>query len=256
MNDSERQRMIDKIRKVVALSTSPNEAEAAAAAEKAQAMLAEYNLSMSDLNTDQKDEDLVIIEDDDAKTESVPWRRRIASGVAKLYFCTYFYTFVKEVAPTRGCGYIRSDKHTFIGEQHNVAVAKMMFKYLGDAVERLSGEAALAYPTRERSSYRTSFKLACATRLYWRMHERIEASKRGEVKSEGGKNLPALLDLYTKTGQQLQTYMQQKHKKLGKSRSTSNITRHAAGWNDGEAAAEKIGLDPQVSGKAAAHLLK
>lgn len=253
MNDSERNKLIEKIRKVMALSSSPNEAEAAAAAEKAQAMLAEYNLSMADISTEEAEEDF--IEDREEVTESVPWRRQIANNVAELYFCSYFFTHRKDPTSTRACGYIRRDIHSFIGAQHNVAVAKMMFKYLCDAVDRMSIEGSMRVTIGERSAYRTSFKWACSLRLSSRIRDRIAAAKRGEIKAESGANLPALLDLYTKTQQQLQVHIE---KKVGKLRHTKTrpTQTHLGGALDGQRAGDKIGLDPQVSGKAGAHLLR
>ena len=47
------ERIIEKVRKLLALSQSDNEHEAAAAAAKAQALLSEYNLSMSDVPAEE-----------------------------------------------------------------------------------------------------------------------------------------------------------------------------------------------------------
>ena len=50
MNEQfDKAKVLDKIRKLLALATSQNENEAAAAAEKAQALIAEYNLTAQDL---------------------------------------------------------------------------------------------------------------------------------------------------------------------------------------------------------------
>ena len=253
MNDSERNRMIEKIKRLVALSQSPNEHEAALAADKAQELLALYNLSMSDLDTESKDEEFMT--DEDLETDSLPWRRHLATMVAKMYFCSYFYTFVKRPSLTRSCGYVRYDKHSFVGARHNIEVAKMMFKYLIDTIDRLADEGSSKVTPGERSPYRTSFRHACALRLCTRIHKRIEAAKAGTAKTETGTNLPALASLYDRTSKALEEYNQKKHPALKSSKTKVTMT-HSRGVIDGQAAGDKIGLDQQVSGKGSAHLLR
>src|SRR3954471_20207380 len=106
-------KVMDRIAKLLALSSSPNEHEAASAAERAHAMLAEYNLSISDVSSASKTEDNFII-DESIMTDSLPWRRTLGTMVAKMYFCSYLYAFEKKYVPSRPNGYIRYDKHSFI----------------------------------------------------------------------------------------------------------------------------------------------
>src|ERR1700756_3031142 len=97
--DKNMDKIMDKIRKVLAMSTSANEHEAAAFAAKVQSMLAEHNLSLSDIEDkgDNGDESIVI--DNEEKTTPYPWRRPVAQGVAKMYFCEYYYQTVKHKGP-------------------------------------------------------------------------------------------------------------------------------------------------------------
>jgi len=246
----EQEKVLDKIRKLLALSHSPNENEAAAAAAKAHALLAEYNLSMSDLDVKaQADEDKFVI-DRDMTTDSVPWRRRIAQAVARLYFCHYFFAHHYETTLARRNGYIRHDIHSFVGARHNVDVAKLMFKYLSDTVDRLAIEGSKRVPMSERSRYVTSFKAACTLRLAQRINERYEAAKRGEVKTEGGRNLPALLDTYASVQNALTKFIDKKVGKLRVSKSRATLS-HTQGWNDGKQQADRIGLDTQVGASGA-----
>jgi hypothetical protein len=219
-----KERLIDKIRKLVALSASANEHEAALAAEKAQALCAAYNLTMADLgsaDTDRVSE--MFVTDMDIKTDSVPWRRRIAHAVAQMYFCTYFVQFRKEATRKRQNGYIRYDCHTFVGAEHNITVAKLMFIYLAATTERWADEGSLAYPIKERSAYKTSFKMACALRLVSRIMLKIEEGKRGQLKSETGTKLPALLNLYESTQKRLQAHIEQEYGQMRSGRSLSGV---------------------------------
>lgn len=261
MNDKpDLSKVMEKIAKLLALAgNNPSESEAAAAAEKAQALLAEYNLDVSDVRTAGKLGDNVFIVDDDLRTDSLPWRRTLAAMVGKLYFCEYFYTFKKEHIRTRKVrangmpGYKRYDIHSFVGEKHNLAVAKMMFSYLNDTIERLSIEGSLNYPLNERSRYRTSFKAACSNRLCWRINERIEAAKKGEVKTESGTNLPALASLYDQTKAKLDNFISIKVGKLD-SKAVRHTQSHFGGMTEGHIAGDKIGLDQQVHGDKQARL--
>lgn len=247
-------KVIDRIKKLLALSASPNEHEAASAAEKAQALLAEHNLSMMDVKSETKNEDSFVI-DTDTRSSSSPWRRRLATACATLYFCEYYYTFHYEPTPKRSCGYIRHDIHNFVGAPHNIAVAKMMFVYLTNTVERLAREGAKTVAKGLRSGYETSFKTACTSRVCARIHKRIaDAKAGGMIKTEGGTNLPALADLYDRTKMQLQVFLDKQGAKL-KTTNLKATLSNSLGARDGAAAGDRIGLDSQVQGKSN-HLLR
>jgi hypothetical protein len=253
MSKDEREKLILKIKRLVAVANSKGatEEEAATFAEKAQVMLAEYNLSMSDVEqqVDVDDTDVSIVINADLTTNSYPWRRPLASAVAEMYFCKYFYT-------TRHYPSAH-DQHSFLGTAQNVLVAKMMFKYLIDTVDRLAKEGALLQPAQERSPYRTSFRAECVRRLIIRIGDRIEQAKRGEVKSEEtGRNLPALLNLYEKSNTQLTAYMKQQFPRMRHTTSRLNSGLHSKGYEDGRAAGNKIGLDQQVGGNKPKGLLR
>lgn len=254
MTDEQKGKVLDKIRKLLALSTSPNENEAASAAEKVQALLAEYNLTLKDIGGGAQPEEEVVQAEGD-ETDSRPWRRRIGAAVAKMYFSGYLYTFRKVTVPSRKIGgYIRYDRHTFVGLEHNVVVARAMFAYLTSTIERLAREGALKVPAKERSSYITTFHHTASMRLATRIAKRIEDAKKGMVKSvETGKNLPALLDLYDKAEERIKkAFDEMGGVKTKKVRSTLS---HDRGVADGMKAGDSIGLDPQLKGQAGARLI-
>jgi hypothetical protein len=253
-SQEQRAKIVDKVRKLLALSTSPNENEAASAAEKAQALLAEYNLSVEEIKQDGSRVEDIFITKARLRTPSVPWIRYIGGACAALYFCKYYYTHDYVYTAQRKCGYIRKDIHSFVGAEHNIAVADMMFEYLIKTVDRLSKEGQKSVHPRERTSYDTSFKQACSLRLASRIKERIEAAKQGKVKSETtGKNLPALLNVYERTEKALKEHLD-KTVKLRKSRKQP-IASNSRGVADGRRAGDSIGLDPQVGNSGPAGLL-
>lgn len=256
MNTAPSNGIVERIKKLLALSTSPNEFEAMAAANKAHALLAEHNLSLDEVQTTDEDEDENIVYDSELMTkESKPWRRPIGAQVAKMYFCKYVYRFDKLPTPHRATPYSRRDVHSFIGTPSNVAISKIMFMYLTETVERLAKEGARDYPVRERSSYSTSFKNACANRLAHRIHERIEAAKRGELQTESGKNLPALLNTYLAVQNQLDAFVNQKFGRALKATKSRAKSSNMMGVLDGRAQGDRIGLDPQLNGAGSARRL-
>lgn len=179
-------KIIDRIRKLLAMATSANEQEAAAFAGKAQALLAEHNLTPDDIKGEEDDE---LGMDVSTLTDSYPWRRPLADAVARMYFCSYAYGDVVR-------GKTKYDVHGFIGRKHNVEVAKLMFDYLWRAVDRMARDAAKAIPKKQQSPFRVSFRWGASRRLVDRIEERIGAAKSGLLITDKGNKLPALIDKY------------------------------------------------------------
>jgi hypothetical protein len=243
MNAIDREKVIERVRKLLALSASPNENEAASAAAKAQAILTEYNLSMSEVESVQTDDEFGMIEV--GETESRPWRRQLANATGALYFCKYFYTF-RFIKVNTKYGTIRHDVHTFVGAPHNVEVAKMMFQYLMSAVDRLARDGSLAYPAKERTSYQTSFRNMCAGRLVSRIFQRIADAKAGKVVSETTGKALMCLDMYEQAKVKAEAVIAATGKALTTKKRPIK-TDHAAGVRDGYRAGGEIGLDGQLT---------
>lgn len=241
-NKEERDKLFDKIRKLMALSTSPNENEAAAAAAKVQAILAEHNLAMGDVTSASLKKD--IKRDAIETSDSFPWRRIIGGATAALYFCKYVY-WIQHPRPG-----IRTDVHTFFGAPHNLEVAKMMFSYLIQTVERLAVEAAAKYTGGSRASFKTSFKNACADRLSSRMWVMMDEAKKGKAQASSGTgtNLPALASLYEQTALVLKDFLDELFEGALKSKPQKSVSKDLAGRIAGYKAGNEIGLDPQLGG--------
>lgn len=236
------EKIVDKIRKLLSLAQSPNEHEAALAAKKAQELLAQHNLSLSEVEGKEEEDD---VGEGNFETASQPWQRRICSGVAKLYFCYYYFTFVKYPAPTRRCGYVRKDRHNFVGLDHNVSVAKMMAEYLLETVERLTKEGSMTVHVSERSCYMTTFRAACAGRLRSRLYDLWNASQQPTVTSTGT-NLPALRSLYEQCRIDAERFLQEQGVSVH-NRSNRVTVSHRKGLVDGRVAGDTISLHSQIA---------
>lgn len=145
--------IISRIRKLLALSGSPNEHEAALAAAKAQELLSQYNLTLSEIDIKQSG---VTSSEVKITTRTPLWVWELSSGVASSFDCGV---------------YKKGDKVVFIGMEKDSEVASWMFKYLYETVfkcateyiSNLSGDKPLA---------RKSFSVGMAYRLTARLKER------------------------------------------------------------------------------------
>lgn len=244
----DRQTIINRINKLMELAgNNPSEHEAASAAEKAQAMLAEYNLSMADLKaTDKPMSDMFINED--YTTSGHPWRFGLGMAVAQLYFCAYY------IRTRQQFGYDNPErtKHCFAGAQHNVAVAKLIFAYLVETIERLAQAGAKSVPKKEQSPYRVTFRTQASYTLQDRLIKRKRAAEKGDIQAvnetgEGtGKNLPALLSTYTQEKERVDEFLKETFGEMKKKKTSGKTTFHSKGLVDGREAGKSIGLDPQV----------
>ena len=146
-----RERVIEKVRKLLALSNSSNQHEAALAAAHAQRLLAEHNLSMSELEVQEEGAGEVAIE----VAKTVPkWLSSLFATVANGFDCFPIVT-------TTSCSRLR-----FIGVGEDPAVACCTLQYLMQELRRLataylrSSEAAQGrLSSADRQRVRTSYLL-------------------------------------------------------------------------------------------------
>lgn len=127
----DRERITQKIRKLLELSASDNEHEAAAAVAKAQALLSEHNLSMSDIP--ESDGQCARATKAQARTRQnlESWAHYLARTTAEAFDCAYFHC---------------SSGHTFfVGVGSDQEICAWMFLYLYKRLLR-SGSAYLKQP--------------------------------------------------------------------------------------------------------------
>lgn len=122
--------IIDRIRKLLALATSDNEAEASLAAQKAQELLVKHNLSMSQVEAKPDDYVKEEIEEGKRRSKETLYINRILSRF-------YFVDIVSSAKP-RMKGETRRDKVTImLGKPHNIEIAKYVSLFLHRAFKDL-----------------------------------------------------------------------------------------------------------------------
>lgn len=243
-------KMVDKIKRLLALAKSPNEHEAASAAEKAATLLAEHNLSLSDL--ERKAEPVI---DFDPELLMVPevWRRLVGKSLGKLYFTHYLYSSVTPPHAASGIK-ITWDAHGFVGQYHNVKVAKLMFVYVVKAIVMRAQEAAAKRPAKGRQDYYDSFAMAAAMRVNARIEKRLAAAAQGYISPNAGTTLPALISLYERTSRELALYIEQELGGAGEQQEVT--TSDPLGVLHGTIAGNEIGLETQIGGNPATDKLE
>lgn len=150
-----RERVIEKVRKLLALSNSSNQHEAALAAAHAQRLLAEHNLAMSELEVREEGAGEVAIE----VAKTVPkWLASLFATVANGFDCFPIVT------TSDSCSRLR-----FIGVGEDPAVACCTLQYLMQELRRLASaylrageETQGRLPTADRQRVRSSYLLGGA----------------------------------------------------------------------------------------------
>lgn len=215
MND-----VLSKVKKLLALSSSSNEAEAALALEKAHHLLKEHNLSMNQIEKDT----LYDIKETvfHSFTNESKWKTVIIMGVAKANYCDTL---------TRTYG--KHKESIIIGKEHNILVAVEITKYLIDTVERL----CKVLP----ANMRVSYKNGIAYRLYQRLEDSLKKEKvecTALVVQE-----EKMVDAYMKT-------LNCTTKEVGLY--SSNSSAYYRGIHDGD----NVSLNPQVKGNMSGSLIQ
>lgn len=127
MND-----VISKVKKLLALSESPNEHEARSALAKAQALMLEHELSMAEVESYDpeagKYEEQVVREG----SPIMPYETHFAGGVIQEFF--FVEVFTRTVRSER------TERLLFFGKPGNVETARHVFEYLAQTFRRLWDE--------------------------------------------------------------------------------------------------------------------
>jgi hypothetical protein len=234
------EKILERVAKLLNLAgNNPNEAEAAAAIEKAHALLAAHNLTLAAVQAHGQK-----IEQGDreaAKTGtkfSEKYYAWIWMACADLNYCKMFCH--------RPNPKLRDTYYTVVGRQVNVIVATQMAMYLCQTIRRLANEEAVS-AGRKDHAFKNAFLAGCASRLY----HRIEAMRKFEVASTGADTSNALAIW---SGSEEQANAEFIEKTLGIKLRTGVARRTKSmdweGYTAGSAAGDKVNLNQQVQGNA------
>jgi len=181
----ENSKIVERIQKLLALSQSSNENEAASALAKAQALLAEHNLSMAQVQVRTGVQPAYIKEVHDLNSHE-NWRRFLLWYIAKQNFC--------DVVTHGGASTV-----SLIGERENIQAVQVMYAFIAAQLERLASAWYQVYqrsyqyysnPVPARTWKNNFFLGAVAT-----IKQRLEEEKRAfEASSNACRSLVVVKD--------------------------------------------------------------
>jgi len=149
-------KVIDKIQKLLALSTSSNPHESALAAEKAGELLAKYDLSMMDVGSkdDNKESPIEIVELDRLHSGKYVWEGRLAVMLAKIWECN--------VVRIQTWGSESGYKYQFFGMTHDLELLIHFFRFLR---MRIGKDSEVYQAKKERYSFAIGMIITLSERL-------------------------------------------------------------------------------------------
>lgn len=225
INDT--QRAIAKIKKLLALGENGGtQHEAFSAMQKAQALLIKHGLEMDSV----KETDSECYERNDSYMDkrNAPWKNYIWNGLAKLYFCTFFYNKY-------------SGNYTLVGKPSNIEVCKYLIQYIIRTGEALAKKEADSLPTGSRRSYKHSFLTAFSYTIQSRCFEEIRRAKEEGIKDETTGNMLIVHPLYTRAAIELEEALKQM-KVAPKTSNYSPYISNQSGARNGAKAGASISL--------------
>lgn len=247
--------IIEKIKKLLRLAQDKGatEAEAATAMSMVQEILAQHNLSMSEIDMTDKAADPVAGHRGRTTGKNNKWELDIFAGAAKLNFSFYYTINISDRYDKR----ITKMQHVVVGKPVNVLASELLADYLLDTVTKMAKEysvtghccaAALMAGTSNAMAVHR-FKQGMARRLRIRMLELVDARSKAATKTSDGRNLPALADAYEASANEIKLFIEQQD--LGLKDKTNHLRGVSGAYYAGKAAADQINLDKQIGGTTA-----
>lgn len=254
------QDIIDRIAKLLALATSANEHEAAAAMNKANEILMQHNLNLEDIKTTQTSEAAIKQDEIDASNrKKVFWKGSLASALATANFCKMWWI---------------GGKIIFAGKPHNIAIARSLYNYLITTIDRLATTAVktekqnykiymdqIAYtgiaPFAEPNwrTWKSSFITGCAKRLTERIHEQTRAMNQNGIPDTTVTGL-ACRQAHDREQQAIAIWRREQGISLRPGRTGSKAAIARDGFAAGERAGNSIGLNRQVNAGSSSGLFR
>jgi hypothetical protein len=217
-----------KIRKLLALADGAGtEAEAANAAARAAALMAQYQIEQADVDALVQDaENPMLHVDVESSGRVMGWRKRLASGIAYACGCS--------VITVRG----NLTRLRLFGRKSDVETGTYMYAALVNEIERLGKRNASGMGASYANSYKFGVADAIDDRLRAQRDETLTQAKQAGVSS-------AALVKVENSSQLAREYAEAQLGKLTSSRGAS------VGSNDGYGAGQRDGRNVKLGGGAA-----
>lgn len=237
MSTIPRDKVLDKIRKLIALSGSSNVHEAAVAAAAAQRLMLEYRVSECDITVESSEEDVLMEQEvyRDLHLKAPPrWHGVLLGGVAAVNFCKLIYDRERT-----GQEWHEQSRRIYriIGTEDDRATVIYLYEVLRLEVERLCDSVSRLQ--RYDRAERASFKLGAASALSEKLRREFQSFR---VEMAASTNTQALA-VINKTAAALDQFVTQAFPRLGTLRG-ARASRFGA-YHRGREAGNGIDVSPR-----------
>lgn len=224
MNEEKLTEIAKKVKKLLALSESPNVDEAALAAEKAREILEKYNMTMTDAeikSSEMLKEKFRIFHN--SKQYPDWYYKNFSTWFHQLNNVMQRFFYVRVVYSGSGDGFMY-----YLGAKSDVEVAKYVMQYLVHEIERLADNYLKQYRgsgISEMKNLRVSFCIGVVNGLRHKLEsERIKVAP---AKTASGTDLMIVKDVA------LEEYKKQQFPHLSKTKSNSRLGHNSEARGEG-----------------------
>jgi len=218
--DSTQIKILDKVKKLLALSKSPSEAEAASALEKAQVLLAMYGLSMDEIR-----------QESDVREELLLEKRRLRTWESSLIYFVCKATFTEAIHYSSQ----KVGRILLIGRELNLVTARELFAYLHQII------LILGRKHNNEVAHLESFRQGIVHRIGERLYEQNREPVSGQKSAE---DLAPVVMMSASSKLENTSFIKQKYgetssKKIGRRVESDSYYR-------GKAVGDQISLNKQI----------
>ncbi len=213
--------ILDKVRKLLALGSSPSEAEAAAALEKARVLLARWGMTLADVEQEQlstHEETLLV------KQRLRPWESDLISVISKA-------TFTRPLRTGEG-------QILLIGREVNIASAQALFSYLHPLI------IFLGRMHNGPDLHLESFRRGVVNRLWQRLQAQQDQTPAAEGSSAEGTSTALIVQMEQVTDRENSEHIATKHGPTKPHRIKRRV--HGESFQRGKIVGNTISLNRQL----------
>lgn len=229
-------KIIDRIRKLLALSKSTNEHEAAMAAGQAADLMLKHEIEEAALSDAGDEPEHVTDETLDTGKQTVSWKSAVANGLCQSFGCRSYHHKRSGVSHT-----------LIVGQPSKLATVRYMYAYLVAEIGRLADEAYGAehrecaksrVPAPSARAWKNAFRLGAAHVIYTRLvAQRKETHAAARLAGQG-----TALAVVKQGEVAVERYLKRKAPKLRAAPAPRYVSR------DGFAAGKDAGADVSLGG--------
>jgi len=222
-----RDTVVDKIRKLLALASSTNVHEAAAAAARAQQLMMEHKLAAHELDTVGEDEAATVGRMSMVEDSSVlhAWKGELIGSLARYGFCKAIQS------PVRGADGEKRIRLTIVGTSDDANTVVYLYGYLMNEIKRLCAAEAKGRGVEFANAFKRGAVRAIALRLKELRKEQTTTAANAET----------ALALINRADAAIDAFMGKEFPKLRNVRPPARI-KNVDGFSAGRAAGERIAL--------------